>query len=175
MRETEYGAAEGRTNELAIFNSRRYNSSKFLYTSLRLDPLRASVSCEIQIHQHTEVFVPLHSNLAHERPLFLCSICNGALELEKAKTDDDGKPVHEECYANKIILKRSIRPPPLSQAIVTFLKSSQAHIVQESCPVCGSKLEHQTLTFFYAGKTFDIPIAICLDCERTDSDPAYDS
>jgi len=154
-------------------NSTRYNKDKPSYTSLRLDPLRASVSCEIPID--TEDFMPLHSNLAHGHPFFLCSICNEFLELETAKTDDGGQPVHEECYVKKVILKRSIRPPPLSQAIVTFLESSEAHTIQEFCPRCGSKLEHQTLTFFYAGQTFNIPIPICLDCERTNSDFRYDS
>ena len=36
---------------------------------------------------------------------FNCSICNKPVDLETAKTDDDGKTVHEECYVMQIMLR----------------------------------------------------------------------
>jgi hypothetical protein len=35
-----------------------------------------------------------------------CPVCNQPVPLETAKTDEHGKPVHEECYFQKIKLKR---------------------------------------------------------------------
>jgi hypothetical protein len=40
-----------------------------------------------------------------------CSICNKPIELETAKTDENGKAVHEECYVRVMRLKE-ITPPP---------------------------------------------------------------
>jgi hypothetical protein len=40
-----------------------------------------------------------------------CSICNKPVELETAKTDEDGKTVQAECYVRKMRL-REITPPP---------------------------------------------------------------
>ena len=102
--------------------------------------------------------MPLHSNLAHGHPFFLCSICNEFLELETAKTDDGGQPVHEECYVKMVILKRSIRPPPLSQAIVTFLESSEAHTI--------ATWSFNSSLLFHLGPT--------VDCGRMTGNPEVD-
>ena len=40
-----------------------------------------------------------------------CSICNEPVELEAAKTDEDGRAVHEECYMRRMRLKQ-VTPPP---------------------------------------------------------------
>jgi hypothetical protein len=40
-----------------------------------------------------------------------CNICNRAVELEIAKTDENGKAVHEECYA-RIMWLKAVKPPP---------------------------------------------------------------
>ena len=130
--------------------------------------------------------MPLHSNLARRSRSLPCSICNEFVELETAKVDEIGNPVHEECYMQKVSLKKSIRPPPeasdaedndnpLLQAILTFLDSANAHAIKNSCPVCGSQLEHRKLTFFYAGQSWEIQIAICLDCIDTDPLPTHDA
>ena len=37
----------------------------------------------------------------------LCSICDRRVPLEKAKTDEHGLAVHEECYVLKLRLKRA--------------------------------------------------------------------
>jgi hypothetical protein len=42
-----------------------------------------------------------------------CSICNEPVELETAKTDEDGKAVHEDCYIRRARLKE-ITPPKAS-------------------------------------------------------------
>jgi hypothetical protein len=31
-----------------------------------------------------------------------CSICNEPVDLKTAKTDEDGKSVHEECYVDRM-------------------------------------------------------------------------
>ena len=35
-----------------------------------------------------------------------CAICNKPVAIETAKTDDDGQAVHEECYLQRIRMKR---------------------------------------------------------------------
>ena len=39
-----------------------------------------------------------------------CAICSRPVSLEAAKTDDHGKPVHEDCYADK--MKRELEQAP---------------------------------------------------------------
>ena len=36
----------------------------------------------------------------------LCALCSKPLAIEHAKTDADGKAVHEECYFQQLRLKR---------------------------------------------------------------------
>jgi hypothetical protein len=31
-----------------------------------------------------------------------CAVCNGPVDLKTCQADENGKPVHEECYAHKI-------------------------------------------------------------------------
>jgi|HubBroStandDraft_2_1064218.scaffolds.fasta_scaffold194970_2 hypothetical protein len=47
----------------------------------------------------------------------LCSVCHTSVDLETAKTDEDGKPIHEECYLAKICGKVPLTPrkPPATQ------------------------------------------------------------
>jgi hypothetical protein len=42
-----------------------------------------------------------------------CSFCNDPLETADAKTDDDGKTMHEECYILSIIRKSTTSKSPL--------------------------------------------------------------
>ena len=35
-----------------------------------------------------------------------CAICNEPVELKTAKTDEDGKTVHEDCHIQKMRLKK---------------------------------------------------------------------
>jgi|HubBroStandDraft_6_1064221.scaffolds.fasta_scaffold785987_2 hypothetical protein len=41
----------------------------------------------------------------------LCGICNKPVELDIAVTDQDGKPVHEECYVLKVRQEDAKKPP----------------------------------------------------------------
>jgi hypothetical protein len=124
--------------------------------------------------------MPLHSPLAH-RSSFSCSICNEFVELETARVDEFGQPVHEECYVQKISLKTSIRPPPkvsnaesaLSQAITKFFATEEARTVMNFCAVCGSQLEQRNLIFFFEGQSREIRLSICLQCDPIV--PSYDA
>jgi hypothetical protein len=40
-----------------------------------------------------------------------CNICNKPVEPDIAVTDQDGKPVHEECYVLKVRLEEARKPP----------------------------------------------------------------
>jgi hypothetical protein len=40
-----------------------------------------------------------------------CSFCNEPVEIKTGKTDDNGKAIHEECYAARMRLK-AITPRP---------------------------------------------------------------
>ncbi len=44
------------------------------------------------------------------RPILTCAICGKLVPLEEAKTDENSKPVHSECYAAK--RARAQRPAP---------------------------------------------------------------
>ena len=46
------------------------------------------------------------SRLFKKAPSLRCAIFNKPVPLETAKTDSDGKAVHEDCYFIKIKLKR---------------------------------------------------------------------
>lgn len=36
----------------------------------------------------------------------VCSICNKSIALETSKVDEDGKPVHEDCYIKRLVSAR---------------------------------------------------------------------
>jgi hypothetical protein len=54
--------------------------------------------------------MPIVLNFSRE-PL-LCGICNKPLDPKIAVTDQDGQPVHEECYVLK--LQQDTKKPPKS-------------------------------------------------------------
>jgi hypothetical protein len=58
--------------------------------------------------------VPKFLRFIHELRLPKCSICNEPVELETAKTDEDGKAVHEDCYIRRARLREIIPPPKAS-------------------------------------------------------------
>jgi hypothetical protein len=120
--------------------------------------------------------MPMRSNLAF-RPEFLnCSICNEAVELETAKIDEVGKPVHEECYVEKISVNKAARPPTRSanvpkdidslppQEIVEFLDSISTRSASNYCPYCGSPLDWCHATAFYRGQDWEFPLRYCVKC-----------
>ena len=44
------------------------------------------------------------------QPQINCSICNTPVDLETAKTDDNGKAVHAECYIIAVIARQPAGP-----------------------------------------------------------------
>jgi hypothetical protein len=121
--------------------------------------------------------MPIRSNF-DRRPNFLtCSLCNEFVELETTKLDEFGKPVHEECYAQKVSRGRTPRPPPrdredvskkldhpLPRTIVDFLSSASARSAPKLCTVHESALEFRDCTFFYMGQTWEIRLPVCVKC-----------
>jgi recombinational DNA repair protein (RecF pathway) len=105
---------------------------------------------------------------------FSCIICGESVELETTKIDEGGKPVHEECYLRTVNLKWSFRLPPavdansdqtaLSRAIIAWLNSANSRPLTNSCPDCGSRLEHRQCSFFYRGRNWEIQLPICFNC-----------
>jgi hypothetical protein len=45
----------------------------------------------------------------------LCHLCNNPINLEFARTDEDGHTVHEGCYLLKLKVKSNTPWPPQSQ------------------------------------------------------------
>jgi hypothetical protein len=41
-----------------------------------------------------------------------CWICGKPCRLEDCKIDEQGLPVHEECYVAKLVLKKKVAGPP---------------------------------------------------------------
>jgi len=42
----------------------------------------------------------------------VCSICKQSVRLETAKTDENGKPVHEDCYLQHLMASLQYPSPP---------------------------------------------------------------
>jgi len=40
-------------------------------------------------------------------PLIACAICGQPVDISEAKTDGEGRAVHEECFVSKVISKPS--------------------------------------------------------------------
>lgn len=47
--------------------------------------------------------IPQISNIV----LPVCPVCRRAVELERAKTDEQGRAIHEECYVEKMKQERA--------------------------------------------------------------------
>ncbi len=45
-----------------------------------------------------------------QTPAYTCWICGNRVQLEKCKTDEDGRAVHEECYTIRILLLNNNSP-----------------------------------------------------------------
>jgi hypothetical protein len=50
--------------------------------------------------------MPLRSNLAFKTTFPICSVCNEPVELNTAKVNEVGNPIHEECYVVKVSLRK---------------------------------------------------------------------
>jgi hypothetical protein len=122
--------------------------------------------------------MPARSDSAFTPELLICR-CNKAIELETAKIDESGNPVHEECYVQKISAHTSaIQPTPIQgdpnreekpiiEEVIEFLDSEVARPVDRFCPACGSRLECREATFFYQDRTWNVHLTNCVKCNRT--------
>jgi hypothetical protein len=45
------------------------------------------------------------------RATFECVLCSKSIPLEDSKVDEDGRPMHEECYVAKLILSKPALQP----------------------------------------------------------------
>ena len=57
--------------------------------------------------------------MSGEKP-FLCSICFQPVELNKCKIDEDGRPVHENCYAEMMLFAPKKKPTKKSPIAGTW-------------------------------------------------------
>jgi hypothetical protein len=57
--------------------------------------------------------------MPHRRRIIypVCHLCNEPVEINTAKTDADGKAIHEDCYI------KSLNSPPKSSARIPNLKA----------------------------------------------------
>jgi hypothetical protein len=66
---------------------------------------------ERRINHMTRAFIAeMSQKVRRHAGLPTCNICNRPVDLKVAKTDEDGKGVHEECYVRRMRLKK-ISPP----------------------------------------------------------------
>jgi hypothetical protein len=47
---------------------------------------------------------------------FLCSICFQPINLDECKIDEDGRPVHERCYAERLLYVSPKKKPRHEEA-----------------------------------------------------------
>jgi hypothetical protein len=59
---------------------------------------------------------------------YFCPICNEPVKLETAKADEDGHPVHEDCYLDKLSGKIpvTVRRPPAHPILIGKRSTSNA-------------------------------------------------
>jgi hypothetical protein len=53
---------------------------------------------------------------------------------------------------------------PLVREIIDFLNSAQDDTPAKLCPICGSILEYRNSILTYRGKSWDIPLPLCIHC-----------
>jgi hypothetical protein len=70
--------------------------------------------------------MPIRSNLAFKTTFPICSVCNEAVELDTAKVNEIGNPIHEECYVLKVSLRNDKTLPlnPREKMPIPFPKQS---------------------------------------------------
>jgi hypothetical protein len=62
---------------------------------------------------------------------------------------------------------------PHRPSIPDFLTSATDQSSVKLCPDCGLKLEYRHTTFFYDGKTCEIPLSFCPKCDAVKPTSAY--
>lgn len=59
---------------------------------------------------HLQIRVPVHIPPSQRDSRPRCPICDLPVALETAKTDENGRAIHEDCYAMKLALRRVTAP-----------------------------------------------------------------
>ncbi len=126
--------------------------------------------------------MPIHSNLAFRPKFHHCSICNEAVELETAKIDESGKPVHEECYVRKVCIHTTATEPApiqenlshkrktIRQEVIEFLDLQAARPISRFCPFCGSQLECREATVCHEDRSWKLHLTNCVKCNPISRD-----
>ena len=78
-------------------------------------------------------------------PLPICSLCDEPVQIETAKTDENGDAVHEDCYVVKMRSKRS-RP----RHALRFPQHIAISPMTLTCPRCGAEAG-QACCIFHIG------------------------
>src|ERR1700727_373988 len=130
--EVEIALREALAN--AIIHGNHENSGKHVHVRCRCEPTEISIAVKDEgrgfdikkISDPTApetkptLFIKVDPRIFYARgssmptptpPEFRCSYCSQPLELETAKTDEDGQAVHEECYISK-----NRKPEPASKS-----------------------------------------------------------
>ena len=58
-------------------------------------------------------------------------------------------------------------------SIIEFVKCAIDQSSVKVCPDCGLKLEYRKTAFFYDGKTWEIPLSFCAECDAVKPTSAY--
>jgi hypothetical protein len=66
---------------------------------------------ERRMNHLTRAFIAEMSRKVRQFALPNCSICYEPLDLKTAKTDEDGKGVHEECYVDRMLYRQNAARP----------------------------------------------------------------
>jgi hypothetical protein len=101
-------------------------------------------------------------------PVIPCALCSKPVNLQiDLYADENGKPVHEECYVNRLVSARANQT--WAENLHEMLSAEPAVL---RCPKCGAALWQADATFLTKnGKSWMIPLPICASCSR-DADTA---
>ena len=145
-------------------------------THLSFEPLRGvGLLCILIIRNPRRPVTATRANFSYKSQFPICSVCSEAVELRTDKTDETGKPIHEECHAQKARSKATQKlrssdstedsQENLSQAIVSFLDSiCNPSDDLKHCPVCGSDFEYRDCSLFYNGRSWMKRLPVCFQC-----------
>jgi hypothetical protein len=113
---------------------------------------------------------------------FACQLCNKPVNLNQDHcADENGKPVHENCYVQRLMSSTRSDPPgpqhtrqTLAKEIADLLTTASAlSECCKQCSICGASMEHRATMFFFEGNTWHVPLAFCPKCIPVLEAPSY--
>ena len=82
---------------------------------------------------------------------------------------------HISLSGKKLGFSTMERSAMLTQSIIEFLDSgSSANNKLARCS-CGALMQHQTTTFFYEGRSWEVELPVCIRCNKSASAPTDDA